>query len=49
MGFWKKYGYVVIKKAVPREQAEETAAFLWEFEDKDPNDKSTWVRLLLPK
>ena len=40
--FWKKYGYVVIKKAVPREQAEETAAFLWEFEDKDPKDKSTW-------
>jgi len=40
--FWREYGYVVIKNAVPREQAEQTAAFLWEFEDKDPNDKSTW-------
>ncbi|MGR3810754.1 phytanoyl-CoA dioxygenase family protein [Jiulongibacter sp. NS-SX5] len=40
--FWRENGYVVIKNAVPREQALETAAFLWEFEDKDPNDKSTW-------
>ncbi len=40
--FWKKQGYVVIKNAVPREQAEQTAAFLWEFEEKDPMDKNTW-------
>jgi ectoine hydroxylase-related dioxygenase (phytanoyl-CoA dioxygenase family) len=40
--FWKEYGYVVIKNAVPREQAAQTAAFLWEFEEKDPNDKNTW-------
>ncbi|KPM47777.1 phytanoyl-CoA dioxygenase family protein [Jiulongibacter sediminis] len=40
--FWLENGYVVIKNAVPREQALETATFLWEFEDKDPNDKSTW-------
>lgn len=40
--FWREYGYVVIKNAVPREQAEQTAAFLWEFDEKDPNDKSTW-------
>ena len=40
--FWKENGYVVIKNAVPREQAEQTAAFLWEFEDKDPNNKATW-------
>ncbi len=40
--FWKHNGYVIIKNAVPREQAKQTAEFLWEFEDKDPNDKSTW-------
>ena len=40
--FWLENGYVVVKNAVSREQALETAAFLWEFEEKDPNDKSTW-------
>ncbi len=40
--FWRENGYVVIKQAVPRVQALETAAFLWEFEDKDPNDQQTW-------
>ena len=40
--FWIQNGYIVIKNAIPREQALETAAFLWEFEEKDPNDESTW-------
>jgi hypothetical protein len=40
--FWKHEGYIVIKNAVPREQALKTADFLWEFEEKDPDDKSTW-------
>ncbi|MEK6482284.1 phytanoyl-CoA dioxygenase family protein [Catalinimonas sp. 4WD22] len=40
--FWIENGYVVIKNAVPREQALKTADFLWEFEDKDKNDPSTW-------
>jgi len=40
--FWIHNGYVVIKNAISREQAEETARFLWEFEEKDPNDKNTW-------
>jgi hypothetical protein len=40
--FWKHNGYVVIKQAVPREKALKTAAFLYEFEEKDPNDSSTW-------
>jgi ectoine hydroxylase-related dioxygenase (phytanoyl-CoA dioxygenase family) len=40
--FWKNNGYVVIKNAVSKEQASQTAAFLWEFEEKDPEDKSTW-------
>ncbi|MCI4671903.1 MAG: phytanoyl-CoA dioxygenase family protein [Bacteroidia bacterium] len=40
--FWKENGYVVVKNVVPRKQAMDTAAFLWEFEEKDPDDKSTW-------
>lgn len=40
--FWIHNGYIVIRNAVPREQALRAAAFLWEFEEKDPNDKETW-------
>ncbi len=40
--FWKENGYVVIKNAVSKGQASKTASFLWEFEDKNPNDKNTW-------
>jgi ectoine hydroxylase-related dioxygenase (phytanoyl-CoA dioxygenase family) len=40
--FWIENGYVVIKNAVPKEQAERTAQFLWEFEEKDPRDPETW-------
>jgi len=40
--FWINKGYIVIKNAIPREQAKSTANFLWEFEDKNPDDPSTW-------
>ena len=40
--FWQHNGYVVIKEAVPREQAMATARFLWEFEEKDPDNPETW-------
>lgn len=40
--FWIENGYIVIKQAVPKEQAAATEKFLWEFEEKDPNDPSTW-------
>lgn len=40
--FWQHNGYVVIKQAIPREQALKTADFLWEFEEKDPNNSATW-------
>jgi len=42
--FWKENGYVVIKKAISKEQAETTANFLWEFEEKDSNDINTWYK-----
>ena len=40
--FWKHNGYVVIKQAVPKTNAERLAALLWEFEEKVPTDKETW-------
>ncbi len=40
--FWRHNGYIVIKKAVPREQVTTTAAFLWEFEEKNSQDQETW-------
>jgi hypothetical protein len=33
---------VVIKNAVPKENVERLAKFLWEFEEKDPDDPETW-------
>lgn len=40
--FWTTNGYIVIKDAVPKEQVRRLADFLWEFEEKDPNDPETW-------
>jgi hypothetical protein len=40
--FWLENGYVIVKNAVPKEQAKATADFLWEFEEKNQSDPSTW-------
>ncbi len=40
--FWIHNGYIVIKNAIPKDQAKATADFIWEFDEKDPNDTSTW-------
>ena len=40
--FWVHNGYIVVKNAISKEQAEITASFLWEFEEKDPYDQETW-------
>jgi len=40
--FWVRNGYVVIKNAVPKEQVQRLAGFLWEFEEKDPDNPETW-------
>src|ERR1700735_1780580 len=42
--FWTTNGYVVIKGAVPREQAQRFASYLWQYEAKDPSDRTTWYR-----
>jgi len=40
--FWTHNGYIVIKGAVSKENCAKTAALLWEFEEKDPQDPETW-------
>ena len=40
--FWLHNGYIVVKNAIPKTQAQATADFLWEFDEKDPNDSNTW-------
>jgi ectoine hydroxylase-related dioxygenase (phytanoyl-CoA dioxygenase family) len=42
--FWITNGYVIVKNAVPREQALKLANYLWQYESKDPNDPETWYR-----
>ena len=39
---WIHEGFVIIRRAITEEQAQRTADFLWEFEEKDPNDPETW-------
>ena len=46
--FWIENGYIVIKQAVPREQVQLLADYLWEYENKDPQDQETWYKPTLP-
>ena len=43
--FWQHNGYIVVKNAVPKEQALKTANFIWDFEEKNKNDPSTWYTI----
>ncbi|MBM7654698.1 phytanoyl-CoA dioxygenase family protein [Neobacillus cucumis] len=40
--FWKENGYVIIRNAIPKDHIERLEKLIWEFEEKDPNDPSTW-------
>jgi ectoine hydroxylase-related dioxygenase (phytanoyl-CoA dioxygenase family) len=40
--FWQKHGYVIVRNAVPDESVEKLKKLLWEFDEKDPEDPSTW-------
>lgn len=39
---WTTKGYVIVKKAVPQENVDRLVDLLWRFEEKDPEDPSTW-------
>ena len=40
--FWLENGYVVVKNAVPAEQVQRTVDFIWEFEEKSPDNPDGW-------
>jgi hypothetical protein len=39
---WQTYGFVVVKQAVDSAQVEALKKLLWEFQEMDSNDMSTW-------
>lgn len=39
---WITKGYVIVRQAVPAANVERLAEVLWAFDEKDPNDPSTW-------
>ena len=39
---WITKGYVIVRRAVPQENVDQLVDLLWRFDDKDPNDPSTW-------
>ena len=39
---WQRFGFTIVRNAVPKENVERVKALLWEFEEKDPFDPSTW-------
>jgi hypothetical protein len=39
---WQTFGFVVVKQAVPAENVEALKKLLWEFQEMDPNNPSTW-------
>jgi hypothetical protein len=42
--FWVDNGYVIVKNAVPKEQVQKLADYLWEYEGKDANDIESWYK-----
>ena len=39
---WTTWGYVIVHDAIPPDHVERLKAFLWEFQEMNPNDISTW-------
>ncbi|MDQ0323196.1 hypothetical protein QO002_005402 [Pararhizobium capsulatum DSM 1112] len=39
---WITKGYVIVRQAVPAANVERLVELLWRFDEKDPNDQSTW-------
>ena len=39
---WTAKGYIIIRQAVPTANVERLVELLWEFDEKDPNNPTTW-------
>lgn len=40
--FWRENGYIVVKQAIDAAHADRLQRLMWEFEEMDPADPSTW-------
>ncbi|MUG71980.1 phytanoyl-CoA dioxygenase family protein [Paenibacillus validus] len=40
--FWNENGYVIIQDVIPKNQIDRMVDLMWEFEEKNPSDPSTW-------
>src|SRR5262245_42575495 len=41
---WTTWGFVIVPNAVPQTQVENLICLLWEFQEIDASDQSTWDR-----
>jgi hypothetical protein len=41
---WQTWGFVIVKNAVPPDHVRRLVDLLWEFQEMDPNDPSTWCK-----
>ncbi len=41
---WISKGYVIVRQAVPQDQVDAVVEMLWQFQEMDPNDDSTWYK-----
>ena len=41
---WITRGYVIVRQAVPPENVKRLVDLLWEFQEMNPNDPSTWYK-----
>lgn len=39
---WTSSGFVIVRQAVPAANVQRLVELLWQFDEKDPNDPSTW-------
>ena len=42
--FWDENGYVIIREAVPKEQAQATEKVVWDFLGMNPKDETSWYQ-----
>ncbi|ELU8564373.1 phytanoyl-CoA dioxygenase family protein [Vibrio parahaemolyticus] len=42
--FWQNNGYLVLRQIISPEEVKRSQDFLWEFQEMDPNDSSTWYQ-----
>lgn len=42
--FWKDNGYIIVPNAVPSENLTAVTDAIWEFQEMNPNDPTTWYR-----